>query len=204
MGLSADEVRNLVRLVVKAAGDDEAESRLKAVEATVAKFVEGDVTTGWPKVTELLGPDFKGLITSARKWLGDTVDAAKSGKIDTILASEVTSRRVEWFWPDRIAYGSICILDGDPGTGKSTIALDLAARQSNGGDLPFGGACEQFGVVVLTSEDSLDTTVVPRLRAAGAHLDKIALVRGVTRDHDRHDLVSIPEDTRAHRSGADG
>lgn len=125
--------------------------------------------------------------------LAATESTEPSGKLDSVLASDVTVREVEWFWPQRIAYGTITIIDGDPGTGKSTISLDLAARLSVGTELPGGGECDAAGVVVLTSEDAFGSTVVPRLKAAGANLDNINLVRGVKGSHGETELISIPE-----------
>ena len=46
----------------------------------------------------------------------------------TRRASEVKPRPVEWLWADRIPLGKLTLLDGDPGTCKTTLLLDLAAR----------------------------------------------------------------------------
>jgi hypothetical protein len=45
---------------------------------------------------------------------------------------------VTWLWPGYLPFGKVAILDGDPGLGKSTIMLDLAARLSRGLALPNG------------------------------------------------------------------
>src|SRR5262249_172381 len=45
-----------------------------------------------------------------------------------------------WLWPGRLALGKLAMLDGDPGMGKSLLALDLCARLSTGRPLPDGGA----------------------------------------------------------------
>lgn len=93
-----------------------------------------------------------------------------------ILLSDVQPQRVEWLWPRRIPSGKLTILDGDPGLGKSVLTLDLAARVSRGWPMPEGEPGEDrvpAGVVILTAEDGLDDTVVPRLIAAGADLTRI-------------------------------
>jgi len=60
----------------------------------------------------------------------------------TALASDtfqaVQRRRLHWLWPRRIPLGKITLLAGDPGLGKSMLALDIAARLSRG--LPFPDA----------------------------------------------------------------
>ena len=35
---------------------------------------------------------------------------------------------VRWLWPERIPLGKVTVLDGDPGTGKSTLTLTIAAK----------------------------------------------------------------------------
>src|SRR5262245_45815399 len=52
--------------------------------------------------------------------------------------SQFPSRQVHWLWPNRLPLGKLAILDGDPGLGKSLIALDLCARLSTGREFPDG------------------------------------------------------------------
>ena len=60
------------------------------------------------------------------------------------------------------------VLDGDPGLGKSTVTLDLAARLSTGARMPHGpSTIGPVNVVVLSAEDGLADTIRPRLDAAG-------------------------------------
>jgi putative DNA primase/helicase len=62
----------------------------------------------------------------------DTADEFKVG----ILLSEVVEESVEWLWEGRIPLGKLTVIDGDPGTGKSALTIDLAARVSTGRDMP--------------------------------------------------------------------
>jgi hypothetical protein len=43
---------------------------------------------------------------------------------------------LKWLWPERIPLGKITVFSGDPGLGKSYVALDIAARVSNGSEWP--------------------------------------------------------------------
>lgn len=93
-----------------------------------------------------------------------------------VLLSTVQPQRVEWLWSGRIPRGKLTIIDGDPGLGKSVLTLDLAARVSRGWSMPDGEPGEDrdpAGVVLLTAEDGLDDTVVPRLEAAKADRSRI-------------------------------
>jgi hypothetical protein len=95
-----------------------------------------------------------------------------------VLLSEVEPEVVSWLWPGRVAFGKITMLDGDPGLGKSTMALDVAARVSSGGVMP--GCHEPIaaaGVVILTAEDGLADTVRPRLDAAGADVERVVALQ---------------------------
>ena len=87
---------------------------------------------------------------------------------------------IRWLWPGYIPRGKITLIDGDPGLGKSLLTLDLAARVSTGRSFPDGKPSEKGGVVILTMEDSLADTVVPRLNAAGgSNLVKIVALQTV-------------------------
>ena len=49
-----------------------------------------------------------------------------------ISMDEVQSKQVNWLWYPYIPYGKITIIQGDTGEGKTTLALRLAARLSQG------------------------------------------------------------------------
>jgi RecA-family ATPase len=100
--------------------------------------------------------------------------------------STVRPTPIVWVWANRIAEGAVTTLDGDPGTAKSTITYDLAARVTRGKNMPnCHCALPPGGVVLLQAEDDLANTVQPRLLAAGADLTRI-------RAFDRTDFGSRP------------
>jgi hypothetical protein len=101
----------------------------------------------------------------------------------TVVAlAEVQAKPVRWLWPGRVPLGKLTVLDGDPGVGKSAVALDLAARVSRGEELPDGASGDLGGptaVVLLAAEDGLADTVRPRLEAAGADLGRVVAMTGI-------------------------
>lgn len=116
-----------------------------------------------------------------------------------VRVSDVVAERVRWLWPGRIPMGKLTVLDGDPGLGKSTLSLDVAARVSTGSPLPTGERLEDpASVVVLSAEDGIADTIRPRLEAAGADLERVLVFTEVREAvGDRPPSVrppSIPED----------
>lgn len=86
-----------------------------------------------------------------------------------VRLADVEPEDIRWLWPNRIPLGSLTMLAGDPGLGKSLITLDLVARLTRGASWPDSEErCESGGVVLLSAEDDLATTIRPRLDAAGA------------------------------------
>jgi hypothetical protein len=109
--------------------------------------------------------------------------------------NDVTEVRVEWLWHGWIALGKVNLIGGDPGLGKSTVALDIAARTTTGRQMPSGGATTPpANVLIISAEDDLSDTIVPRLRAAGAELEKVASL-ALRNDETGEALpFSVPED----------
>jgi hypothetical protein len=95
--------------------------------------------------------------------------------------ADVQPEPVRWAWPGRFALGKLTLLTGDPGLGKSFMTLDMAARVSAGIPWPDAPDVENKagGVVLLSAEDDTADTIVPRLNAAGADLQRVNQLRGV-------------------------
>src|SRR5581483_9119220 len=85
-----------------------------------------------------------------------------------VPASAIRTQRVAWLQRGWIPVGGISLLAGVPGVGKSLWTVQLAARLSRG---ELTGSPER--TLILTAEDSLSATVAPRLREAGADMDKV-------------------------------
>ena len=115
-------------------------------------------------------------------------------------ATEIEAEEVQWLWPGRIPLGKIVTLDGDPATGKSTLAIDIASRVSRGAPWPDGSAAAMAcNVLLMCAEDGHADTVVPRLNGATADLGKVHFLNKVPR-HDpageRYlEFPAIPRDT---------
>ena len=92
-----------------------------------------------------------------------------------VRASDIRPVAVSWLWTSWLPVGKLVLLEGDPGCGKSSIAIDLAARLTSGSPMPTGQGVDPAGVVILNAEDGIEDTVRPRLDAAGADCERIHL-----------------------------
>jgi hypothetical protein len=101
-------------------------------------------------------------------------------RVTLTTLSDVEPERVSWLWPGRIPVGKLVTLDGDPGLGKSTLALSFATPITTGAPWPDGSVCGHRGaVLIMSAEDGLADTVRPRLDAAGADVTKVHAIEGV-------------------------
>jgi hypothetical protein len=120
-------------------------------------------------------------------------------KVKVTRASEVVTKPVEWLWEKRIPKGKLTMFDGDPDVGKSVVTMDLAARVSTGRTFPDGAPCEAGNVLIVNVEDTKDDTIVPRLKAHGADLGRIAIVDGMPDEELGTRLLDLPGDVPALR-----
>lgn len=60
-----------------------------------------------------------------------------NARLELIKASEIEPKKIEWLWYPFIPYGKVTLLQGDPGDGKSTFMLTIAALLTRGEPLPF-------------------------------------------------------------------
>src|SRR5262252_7265677 len=109
--------------------------------------------------------------------------------------TSIEPKPVDWLWPGWIPAGTVTVLDGDPGLGKSTLLLDLAARVSRGLSMPDGSrGGAPAGVVILSAEDDPARVIRPRLELAGADLERVALVSILTGDGaEREPTIDAPD-----------
>lgn len=109
--------------------------------------------------------------------------------------SAVQTRRIHWVMPDWIPSASLTLLAGREGLGKSTIAASICASITSGtleGELHG----TPRNVLYIHTEDAREFTVAPRLRAAGADMDRVLFVDVQTDVTDDGTLI-LPLDTLA-------
>jgi AAA domain len=173
---------------------DNARDRREFAETSLNKF-------DWPVTSDGIAQIDTLIVSQAAA--RDTLDGSKSEfeVARSVRLSDVEERDVDWLWPQRIALGSVTVLAGDPGLGKSFLALDVAARVSTGRpwpdeDLDTAGPSPSVegrssnppgSVILLSAEDDLATTICPRLSALGADSTRLHAIEGVTSRRDPDD-----------------
>ncbi len=87
---------------------------------------------------------------------------------------------VGWLWPGKIPTGEVTVIEGEPGVGKSFVALDFVARVTAG--IPWPAVVPLVTVasqpapaqVLLVSRSDDDPTINRRLPALGADASRVA------------------------------
>lgn len=110
-------------------------------------------------------------------------------------ASTIQVRPVHWLWEGRAALGALTLCAGREGIGKSTLAYTLAASVTRG-ELEGRYSGNPKSVLVAATEDSWAHTIVPRLMAAGADLDRVFRIDVLAPRRDVPGL-SLPRDLTA-------
>ncbi|MDH2391258.1 AAA family ATPase [Streptomyces sp. HNM0663] len=120
-----------------------------------------------------------------------------SRRVKLTPASAIEPEPVIWAWePEagegRIPAGALTLAAGREGTGKSSFGIWVAARLSRG-ELPGTFCGQPRNVFYAAVEDSWSRTLVPRLIAAGADLDRVFRID--VEDVERGEtMLSLPMD----------
>lgn len=111
---------------------------------------------------------------------GPKPNGRAGGGADTIrikTGKDFAMQKIDWLWPGWLAAGKLHLLAGMKATGKSTIAFDLAAAVSAGGQWPDGSPAPLGDVLIWSGEDGIEDTILPRFAVAGGHLGRVYPIR---------------------------
>ena len=91
--------------------------------------------------------------------------------------SEYITEPIEWLWEPYIPSGTITLIQGDGGEGKTTISEAVAAAVTTSAGLPGKDiAIPRSNVIMQNAEDSHTKSIRPKLEMFGADLDKIYVI----------------------------
>lgn len=116
-------------------------------------------------------------------------------RLVTLRARDIPTRAVEWLWEGRIPLGEYSVLVGHPSSGKSTFAAALAAHVSAGIPFPDGTKPAVGDVLFMSAEESAAKALVPRLRVAGAALDRVSIADIRLKRGERAELFTLADGT---------
>ena len=102
----------------------------------------------------------------------------KAGTVELVRGDAVDPEAVDWIWDGWLAAGKLHILAGQAETGKTTIAIAIAAALSSGGLFPDGARAPVGDTLVWSGEDDFKDTILPRFIANGGARERIHLVKG--------------------------
>jgi DNA polymerase I-like protein with 3'-5' exonuclease and polymerase domains len=123
--------------------------------------------------------------------------APKFIALESVRAADVEIEDFEWVWPNRFARGKIGLIVGMPEEGKGQLLSDIIARITRGGTWPCNeGAAPLGNAILLSAEDDIKDTIVPRLLAAGADLKRITILKMI-REAGKERMFSLISDLHA-------
>jgi hypothetical protein len=188
--------------VVYIAEDNDAAGRehTRKIQAALTGIVPEIAVVTFPDVPEKddvsdwleLGGTKKLLLARAEQARQRT--KAQHGCITTVNLATVKPRALRWLWPGHLVRGGLELIAGTPEIGKSQVRCQYVACATTGRAWPNGmPGITPCRAIMLTAEDVIDRTLVPRLIAAGANLRLIEELKCVRRN-DRDEMFLLSED----------
>jgi putative DNA primase/helicase len=110
---------------------------------------------------------------------GPSPDSSPAPVAIVTRGTELRSNPIRWLWPNRIARGKLTLLAGAPASGKSTLATTIMAAVTTGGAFPCEEGRAPYGSALMVCPHADPDVLLPRLKAAGADLARVQLIREV-------------------------
>lgn len=108
-------------------------------------------------------------------------------------ATAIEEQPLSPLWKPWIDRGTVALIEGRKGTGKSTLAATIAGGVTGGCQLPGWAPTRSQAVIWDAGEDAWATVVRPRLRAVGAQISLVA-APNMRDTHQRPRRLSLPGD----------
>ncbi|WP_161794204.1 AAA family ATPase [Demequina sediminicola] len=112
-------------------------------------------------------------------------------RLKTRRAGDITARAVRWLWHQHIPQGEVVLVAGREGVGKSTFCYRTVAQITRG-ELTGEYIGQPRNVIIVATEDSWAHTIVPRLMAESADLDRVVQVEAVELTDDEGNPHEVP------------
>jgi hypothetical protein len=99
-------------------------------------------------------------------------------EIELTRGDQIQPEPIRWLWPGWLARGKFHLLAGVAGTGKTTLAISIAATISQGAEFPDGWQAPSGSTLIWSGEDDFADSILPRFIASGGDRSKIHFVKG--------------------------
>ncbi|HTZ57830.1 MAG TPA: AAA family ATPase [Acidobacteriaceae bacterium] len=136
---------------------------------------------GVPSSGDNLQPRDVPAANSSEHSLSPEAPAAATRQADLVCLADIEPRPVDWLWEDRLAIGALSVLSGDPGSGKTWIALAIAAALSRGREPASFSGIETAGpcnCLYASTGNGAAELLRPRFAALDGDPDRLFLLRG--------------------------
>jgi putative DNA primase/helicase len=104
--------------------------------------------------------------------------AESTAVADLVYLCDLPPRPIEWLWQDRLACGTLAMLSGVPGSGKTWIALAIAAALSRGRAPYTGETLDPCTVLYASIEHNGSEIILPRFVGLDGDPQRFAVLRG--------------------------
>jgi hypothetical protein len=105
---------------------------------------------------------------------------------EIINLSEVEAREVDWLWRPYLPYRLLAMLSGDPGAGKTYIAMAICAAVTIGEEPQTREPAEPADVLYLSTENSPEYVLRPRFDTLGGDPSRFHILRGSVVGEGKH------------------
>ena len=149
------------------------------------------VTGGMSSAMELSAATFASATISPRRRTTVAKNKRQSTKADPCVNNEgalvipkltrlssVKEKPVEWLWENKFPCGSLSLITGIGGVGKSYLTIHLTAHVTSGKKWADGSPCEKGSVLFFHGEDGLQDTYKARCRANGVKQSHVVFMEG--------------------------
>ena len=132
----------------------------------------------WPQILDALAK--RGLMPRSQLYSSTGAKEAGLQPLEFLI-----QQPPDWLWPNRIPLGKLTLIAGYPSSGKTSVALDIAARVSRGAAAPDqpDARFPSASVVIALLNGNPKSDVLPTLRLFGADLGRIYLADLLSLDH---------------------
>lgn len=93
-----------------------------------------------------------------------------------VCMADVEAKQIDWLWTNRIPRGTLTIVEGIEGEGKSTMLCAIGSAITHGKGLPDMPLDAPGNILWLSAEDDLARVLKPRLLSVGADMNRVFAV----------------------------